>query len=395
ITVRNSTLSEINGGIELNSVHNCHIEDITAIDNAHGIYSYFSSNTTIVDSTLSSNRWGSIYLHFSIDITLINTVMMGEGISISGLSLAHWNTHTIDTSNTVNGKPVYYWKNVIGGTIPLDAGQIILANCTGAVVESQVIVEKSAAILLAFSLYNRMANNTVSNNRQGIYLHFSANNTIVSNTFSSKNTDGISLYHSDNNTVINNEISSNAVGIDLSYSNHNTIANNTISLNTWGVSLSDSSYNTITDNTISSNEQGFTVGGSNDNTIINNTVSDNWYGISITYSHGNRIYRNKFLDNERQADDNTNDNQWDNGYPSGGNYWSDYSCVDEKSGPNQDRAGSDGICDTPYNIHGGVGKDRYPLSAPSEERESVWFWAVIAVVMVILLVLLVLIRRRK
>jgi len=38
---------------------------------------------------------------------------------------------------------------------------------------------------------------------------------------------------------------------------------------------------------------------------------------------------------------------WDNGYPSGGYYWSDYNGTDSYSGPYQDLTGSDGIGDTP------------------------------------------------
>ncbi len=45
---------------------------------------------------------------------------------------------------------------------------------------------------------------------------------------------------------------------------------------------------------------------------------------------------------------------WDDGYPSGGNYWSDYKGVD---------ANGDGIGDTPHVIDE-YNKDRYPLMAP-------------------------------
>ena len=55
-------------------------------------------------------------------------------------------------------------------------------------------------------------------------------------------------------------------------------------------------------------------------------------------------------------------NVWDDGYPSGRNYWSDYNGMDEKSGPNQDLPGSDGIGDTPYVIDEN-NQDRYPLMA--------------------------------
>jgi hypothetical protein len=41
-------------------------------------------------------------------------------------------------------------------------------------------------------------------------------------------------------------------------------------------------------------------------------------------------------------------NLWDNGYLSGGNYWSDYFGMDEKAGADQNEPGSDGLGDTPH-----------------------------------------------
>ncbi len=53
-------------------------------------------------------------------------------------------------------------------------------------------------------------------------------------------------------------------------------------------------------------------------------------------------------------------NVWDDGYPSGGNYWSDYACVDLYGGPYHNETGSDGIGDTLYVIDAN-NQDRYPL----------------------------------
>ncbi len=81
---------------------------------------------------------------------------------------------------------------------------------------------------------------------------------------------------------------------------------------------------------------------SNDNTIIQNTLSDNYYGISIGYgalyglkdqNNNNTMYHNNFIKNTKQALSLNSVNIWDNGYPSGGNYWSDYTGVDIYSGP--------------------------------------------------------------
>ena len=53
----------------------------------------------------------------------------------------------------------------------------------------------------------------------------------------------------------------------------------------------------------------------------------------------------------------------DDGYPSGGNYWSDHTGVDQCLGPNQNQTGSDGIGDTSRSI-GPSNVDHYPLMNP-------------------------------
>jgi parallel beta-helix repeat protein len=63
-------------------------------------------------------------------------------------------------------------------------------------------------------------------------------------------------------------------------------------------------------------------------------------------------------------------NNWDDGYPSGGNYWSDYNGTDLYSGPYQNETGSDGIGDTPYVIDAN-NQDNYPLLQPANLVENI------------------------
>jgi parallel beta-helix repeat protein len=114
--------------------------------------------------------------------------------------------------------------------------------------------------------------------------------------------------------------------------------------------------------------------------IYDNTISYNHNaGIFMLFSQGdNKIFHNNFIGNtytyggitiDLQAVDllQSKPSVWDDGYPSGGNYWSDYKGVDLNCGPYQNVSGSDGIGDTAYPIRffGLVsGQDRYPLMSP-------------------------------
>jgi len=66
------------------------------------------------------------------------------------------------------------------------------------------------------------------------------------------------------------------------------------------------------------------------------------------------------MNNTQQVSTTSYPNNWDNGYPSGGNYWSDYNGTDLYGGPYQNITSSDGIGDTPYIINA-KNQDKYPL----------------------------------
>ncbi|MCK4443403.1 MAG: right-handed parallel beta-helix repeat-containing protein, partial [Thermoplasmata archaeon] len=333
-----------------------------------GIRSTSCDGATITENNVSSSYWYGVHLHASTNNILTHNVMVQDGIFISGNSLRYWNTHTIETSNTVNGKPVHYWKNATGGTVPLNAGEVILANSTSVVIEQQNISNSSVGILLGFSSGNAIANNTVSSNTEGgIYLHYSDGNAIVNNSALPDNDCGIYLGSSNNNTVTNNTASNNReYGIFLSHSSRNLVSRNIARLNdVIGIRLYYSENNTIEGNNLSSNGHALSLYYSNNNTIARNSVSWNdQSGIRVGSSHNNTIYHNNMVNNTQQASDDTEANQWDDGYPSGGNYWSNYTGVDNCSGPNQDVCPDpDGIGDEPYVIDADS-RDRYPLMSP-------------------------------
>jgi parallel beta-helix repeat protein len=129
------------------------------------------------------------------------------------------------------------------------------------------------------------------------------------------------------------------------------------------VGLFSSSNNSISSNNIGKNGYGVGLDSfSDDNEILGNNITANYgHGIGLFASSNNTIFHNNLLDNSIQAystSDSTN--SWDDGYPSGGNYWSDYNGTDLRMGPFQNQSGSDGVGDTPYFIDS-QNYDNFPL----------------------------------
>ncbi len=205
--------------------------------------------------------------------------------------------------------------------------------------------------------------NIIENNYIGIFCSLQSSTTITNNIITLSVKDGIRFYAGSLNTISNNTIVANAVsGIALGgYSN--IVMGNILQNNFRGLGLG-SSYSVVFGNTITSNtESGIFLSGSK-NIIASNDFAGNKYGVYITTQgaspHNNSIYHNNF-DNIINAYDNSSYlvESWDNGYPSGGNYWSDY----KTNYPDAIERGSSGITNTPYSININ-NTDNYPLISP-------------------------------
>jgi len=160
-----------------------------------------------------------------------------------------------------------------------------------------------------------------------------------------------------NSTICDNIAERSYCGILLLVASNCRISSNILSRNNFcGVCLIDAAESNVSDNYIS--ENGYLLSG---------------YGIYVErgpINITNFVDRNSFIDNRQQAYCKPAPPEWgvlkviwDNGYPSGGNYWSDYAALDLYSSPYQNVTGSDGIGDTPYIIDSS-NRDNYPLMKP-------------------------------
>ncbi len=200
--------------------------------------------------------------------------------------------------------------------------------------------------------------------------HFVVRSCYVIGTYSAVSP-GIMLVEVENGWIENNVVLDTWAGVGLYRSHGISAIDNMAQGNRHGIKL-DHSYGIIVgSNNVSSNGWGIGVLFSYDNHILGNDIYDNGVGMEILYdgSEGNIIAHNNFIQNYDQAVDGTLLNNWDDGYPSGGNFWSDYVGVDNCSGPDQDICPDpDGIGDVPYVVDIGI-EDRYPLMHLNGSRD--------------------------
>ena len=204
---------------------------------------------------------------------------------------------------------------------------------------------------------NIISGNTITDNGWcGIGLR-GYNNSVSGNTITDNYLDGILLLGS-NNTIFGNKIIANGrFGITLAEGcSGNSISGNNITNNNYGVFLRGCSGNSISGSNIANNNYGIHVIICSDNAICGNNITNNDRGIELYSSSNNIIYHNNFVDNTEQVYSEGSTNVWDDGYPSGGNYWSDYTT----RYPDAQELDDSGIWDSPYVIDGN-NQDNYPL----------------------------------
>jgi len=387
-------------GVDIVGVGNLTIIGNTIADNGfRGLELTGSDNDTVTDNVVERNSYSGLTLSGSRNVTLRRNTFTDDGISILG-DLTTWTGHTIDPSNTANGNPIYYWQNVVGGTVPAGAGQIILANATGVVVRDQDVSRAKVGVAVAFSRDILVENVTGSNERNGVLLDNTDGGRVVNGTFASNSGYALSAWRSPRTVIAGNRLSDNWGGIEITGPADDSIVtgNEILGSLAAGIGLGGVSNNSVTDNVVNGSadatlvriggtgstiegnlvvggKNGFSLYGAYSNRIVNNTIAGNAdYGIVLAHDNmvgdaSNEVYHNNFVGNGVEAYHDYRATIWSNGYPSGGNYWSDYTGVDRNSGSNQDQPGADGIGDTPYLIPAPFidsrFEDRYPLMAPT------------------------------
>lgn len=353
-TLRNTTIDNCtvydgsDPGITLYHVNNGRISGCRSFNNSNdGIMLDHSANSAILNCDLYGNGRSGIYAMFS-ESNSIRGCMIWD-VKDFGLYLWDSGSHSVEDCVLRNNRGT-------GVSISLGNGGHTITNCT-------VTNSTYYGIDIQSSIGNIIQNSTISyNNMTGINLYGGADSTIIDSCLLTGNLHGgIDIYSEDNSVsgcmIVGNDMN----GLLLSDGHRNTIFNITVAMNgDHGIHLWGASENSISGCLSYLNrDSGLNFLDSFNNTIRNSTFTVNSkLGIAVSdTSHNNTLYHNKLIDNPQNARDNGT-NSWDNGYPSGGNTWSDYDVPIEGASDSD----GDGIADEPYSIPGtGANQDHYPI----------------------------------
>jgi len=275
------------------------IEDIVVSHNATGILLAYSKSCVVDGVKATDNSYAGIMLDNSTNIRLENNAASGSNfgvlLSTSAGNALRRNACTnnsysfvcrgaakdfvqdIDTTNTLNGKPLYYLLNKTGTVVASDANAaaVFAVNCTNITVRDM----------------------TFSGNGTGVAF-VGTSDSVITNVTAVGNCDaGVLLLDSSRTTLVGNRIENNPVGIRLTNCGYCSLQNSIIARNNLGITCTSANIN-VANSIVRQNlsqggiyiEFGSVLNVAN-STIINNARGTDYYiyypdggGITCDYS---------------------------------------------------------------------------------------------------------------
>ena len=358
--VRNGSVEDSNVSCNWRGIQVVGSEDILIsgnqiFSNGEGIISQGSSNVTMKGNVVSDSKQAGISISSSLDIHADGNNIYSnhnEGIFTNNSTRISFSGNAV--LNNLHGSHFLQSK-----VVSLSMDQYLDNRVHGIYLDSSshIVIDRVYAF---------------RNGDDGIY---DFNSSFVDITRSTTRHNGFGLYFDGANSIDINESSlwDNVYGAYAGMSRNITFDGSRI-LDNWQTGLITWNCTEISvtrSHVFSNNVNGVHLKESFDSIVSESIISDNVRGIVLEDSANIKLYHNELKGNTEQSrDNNGNENSWDNGYPSGGNHWSDYAGIDNCSGTNQSVCPDpDGVGDTPYRIDDDSW-DRYPLMNRTGETPS-------------------------
>lgn len=239
--VRNNTV-EHNGGCGLHfGGIGCLLEHNVVRWNADGGIYVSADDSTIVNNSVQSNAG----LGISASTAASGNVYRYNSLVDDGIFPNREGTFPehADTTNTVNGRPVYHLISQDGGAVPSGAGQVILLLCTGIAVEDQNLSRADIGLTIDMSTECYVQNITCCYGIVGVSVYDSSSNSIMFSNLSGNIEAGLTLSISDGNLVSENGFFDNSGYGVIATGTLDRMWNNTFARNNGAGPVYDPAHN--------------------------------------------------------------------------------------------------------------------------------------------------------
>jgi parallel beta-helix repeat protein len=240
-----STSWSTNITITKNSVFDQKLTDSTLAPGNYteGIYLDNSGDCTVSGNTVERKNVG-IDIWESINLTLTGNTLRDNqvGFKLWGSDMQH-NLQSIDISNSVNGKPVYFLVNKTDFQVPANAGWVAAVNSRNITVQNWVSTPNWDGILFVDTQDASIANSKFTGNFNAIRFQNFSNCTITQNTMSNNKFAAFYFEGVTGSVVTENEAIDNCCFFDIWHnSTSNTLYHNDF-VGNWTGSLGKESRN--------------------------------------------------------------------------------------------------------------------------------------------------------
>jgi parallel beta-helix repeat protein len=187
-----------------------------------GIYATESDDIIVANNTAERNEEGGIHVTHCASAIVIDNTMVEDGLRLYGSTVADYESMTV-SGNSINNKPFGFFLNTVDDTISTDYGQLLLVNCTNALIIWQNCSFATLGIELKWCSGCSVTLSSFNNNDYVGFQVSSSNHTTIMNTSCNENrVAGGHLQSSYNTSVIETTISNSRIGIQLDSHNLRT-----------------------------------------------------------------------------------------------------------------------------------------------------------------------------
>jgi parallel beta-helix repeat protein len=320
----------------------------------YGVYLDDSSAVTISSTNASFGTYAfseGFYTYYSSKISVTNSSARGNEYGFEDYGSSNLTVTGNDFSHAKgNGEAVYFDED----------NNIVLKN-------NNIFNASDYAVEIYYAeQFTMIGNNASWSGYYGFYSEYSNGVVVMHNTFDNAAEYGAYAYADSSVSIIDNS---------FGYLHY---------LYSYALELEDLSGAVIEGNSATHANYSAYIDDCSGVLYENNNDSNSYFGVYAEYNANLTIEGNQFV-SDHQAfyiewngqtwfyhNNFANDIGWLNyasvesiawnaGYPTGGNYWSNYTSPDTMSGAAQSTAGSDGIVDHPFTINASM-HDMYPLT---------------------------------